>query len=413
MLHLKLIKYLYIVLTVLAVICPIDIPFLSFLPGIILMWLFYFVFHGGIFTRRLELDIYTVIVKENKGNRLTLFIAIAYLIFYPFYIKFYTGLDIITTMQNLFSGVSNYMLYQSHFSKEGLSQMAWGKLPLIITHGFLRFLFIGSVFKSIIYKDRPSYNEVFSISLMVAVILFVGIARGTSYEFFELFLIFFFAIVTKRALSGREKLISHKMLIKISITSSIILIVFLYNIHIRMGESFSFFNHPDFDKHSLVYIISKPIALVLFPMYEYFLFGLHFTSVAITKLWFSSMTGFISMIIPNGIHILGISHGYRDFVDNFINIGTRWTPDTIMLINSYGIVIAFVIVYFIGRFSRSIYTEITNNLHASILLFFCFYYMFSLPVGNFISTSSANLLTILFALVFYKFKTLSKLFFNI
>jgi hypothetical protein len=180
-----------------------------------------------------------------------------------------------------------------------------------------------------------------------------------------------------------------------------------------MGDSFSFFKDPRFDSTSILFKIAKPLALGFFALYDYFLFGLHFTSTIASKLWLSSVEGFISLLIPHGLSLLHIDVGFREFAEKFIFIGSNWTPDTIILINAYGIIMAPVIVYFVGRFSRIFYSDLANNLSAAILLFYSCYFMFSLPIGNFITTSSANILTILLAVLFYKIKSLSKQFFNI
>jgi len=412
MLHVKLVKYLYIGITLLALVCPINFSFWSFVPGIILMWLFFILYYAGISNKAINFSQYNEIIEENRSHRIPIIIAIIYLLFYPFYIRYYTGNNIISTFMNFNSGISNYSQYQLHFSGQGLGRFTLEKLPFILGHGFLRFMFIGIVFRNIIYKKNPSHINIISMFIMVLVIICLGIARGTSYEFFELFLIFFFAIVLKRFMSRSKKLISRKVMIRIIVVSTIILIIFVYNIQVRMGDSFSFFKDPRFDHDALIYKIAKPIALVLFPLYDYFLFGIHFTSVIITELWFSKVLGFIAMILPYGMDIIGMKDGYREFVGLYIDLGTRWTPDYIRLISSFGIILSFVLVYLLGRFSRILYSSLSKNLHASILLFYSCYIMFSFPVGNFITTSSANLITIMLSLVFYRFNFISRRLFN-
>lgn len=405
----RIIKYFYWGLTILALICPVNIPFKNFLPGLFLMWLMYLIFQAGVKPPKIDLiqfDDNTM--KDNKKNYLTPSIAVIYLIFYPLYTKFYTGINIFSSITNLFSGISNYYLYQNYFSEAELNQFSLNKLPFIIGHGVLRFMFIAIVFKTIIFKTRSSLIEKLSIAIMAVTIIVVGIARGTSFEFFELVLILFFAIISKGILSGQKHLMSKKLLIKGLIVSFIILSLFSYNINLRMGGSFSYFNDPDFDKGSILYLVSRPVALLVFSLYGYFLFGLYFNSIIINNLWFSSPIGFVSSLTPHGITLFNIDSGYRNFAGKIIDLGAKWNPDSSVLIESFGIILTFIIIYFLGRYSRKIYCEANKYVSVLILLFYIFYIMISLPMGNFITSSSANMISILIAIIFYRVKFLNR-----
>jgi len=396
----KLIRYLYLGLTIFALICPVKISFLDFLPGLILMWFFYFLFAFAQKTKSCVID--TKSTCFYYSNKLTLIVTFSYLVFYPLYIHFYTGLNILTVLINVRSGISNYYLYQSYFEDTALNVFSFNKIPFILLHGFLRFMFIAIVFRTIVYKVKPTFIDKILISIMVLIIVIVGLARGTSFEFFELFLIFLFAFVSKTNLSGHKYLLPRKLLIKSSVLVLSLILYFIYNINIRMGGDFSFFNDPFFDKDSVIYHISKSAALILYSLNDYFLFGIYFSSIAITKLWFSSYLGFLSTFIPNGIKLFGIDSGYRDFVSRFIDLGARWNSDSMVFVESYGIIFTFIFIFFIGRFSKQLYSQINSNLPALILLFYVFYIFVSLPIGNFITSSSANMISILTAYIFYK-----------
>jgi hypothetical protein len=173
-----------------------------------------------------------------------------------------------------------------------------------------------------------------------------------------------------------------------------------------MGDSFDYLDLPDFDKGAYIYIISKPIALVLYSLYGYFLFGLYFNSTAILNLWITSFSGFISVLIPNGIKKIGIDNNYREFVGKIIDLGAMWNPDSSVYIDSYGIIFTLIFIFLIGKFSNIIFRKISSNLAALCLLFFIFYIFVSMPIGNFISSSSANIISIILALICYKFNLL-------
>jgi hypothetical protein len=406
MIHVKLIKYFYLGLTLLVLICPVKLSFIDFLPGLILMWFFYFLFFTG--TRHVagnpQVDLNVLVVKDK--SKYIFLVALFYLIFYPVYIKFYTGSSVVSAITASFNGVSNYELYQKNFADSNLSDFSLSKLPLILGHGCLRFLFIVIVFRSIAYKERMLFLEKISIFIMAITIIIVGLARGTSFELFELFIIFIFGYVSKRVLLNKGSLFPVKTVFRLLFIVFLLSSYFVYNINVRMGDAFDYLELSDFDKNAIIYSISKPLAVILYSLYGYFLFGLYFNSVAIVNLWFTSFSGFFSVFIPSGIAIFGIESDYRKYVSRFIDVGAMWHPDSIVYIESFGIILTMIMIYLIGRFSKKIYGNINNDIASLILLFFVFYIFLSMPMGNFISSSSANKIVILLALICYKFKLL-------
>ena len=147
MFYSKLIFYFYLILTVLAIVCPIKISFYDFLPGILLMWVFYFVFTSGSrFKGEIILKDFKPYENFDKFNIPVIIIAILHLLFYPLYINFYTGSSVLNIVSSLKDGISTYALYQSNFENSNLGQLSLSKLPFILGHGILRFFFLISIF---------------------------------------------------------------------------------------------------------------------------------------------------------------------------------------------------------------------------------------------------------------------------
>lgn len=404
MIHVKLIKYFYFCLTILVFICPVKLTFLDFLPGLILMWFIFLMFYLGVKSNLTKLTPRFEEYHIKNDNKFLFFVCISYLIFYPIYIKFYTGSNVVSALRGLLNGVSNYASYQENFADSNLSVFSINKIPFIIGHGFLRFLFIITVFRAIVYKPKVFLTEKLSITLMTFVIIIVGLSRGTSFELFELFVIFIFAYATKRMLSNKTTIFPVKTLAKLMLVVILLSSYFVYNINIRMGDAFDHVELNNFDKESIVYYISKPLAIILFSLYGYFLFGLYYNSVVITKIWFSSIPGFFSIFIPSGINWFSIDTDYREYLGKYVELGAMWNPDSSIFIDNYGIIFTFIFIFFISRFSSKIYKLIVNDLSALILLFYIFYIFISMPIGNFISSSSANQIVILISLISYKMK---------
>ena len=328
--------------------------------------------------------------------------------------EFYTGLNPRTVFSSLNEGISTYSLYQKNFEDSNLSSFSIKKLPFILGNGILRFILIVSFFKIIVFRKKVFKHEYVCFFLMFFIIFFVGLGRGTSFELFEISTIIIFALTAKRSYLGNKTLFNKSTLIKLFVFIIFALSFFSYNISVRYGDAIDFFTFENFDKSSVVYSISKPISLVLYNLYGYFLFGLHFTSVVINELFLGSFNGLVSAVVPNGASLLGIEESegflstYQAFVSRFININAMWRPDSAHIIENFGIFLTFLIIFMFGHYSKMFYKKGKKNLSSLVLLYFIFYFFISLPVGGFIYVSSGNQLCIFIALICYKFNLFPK-----
>jgi hypothetical protein len=410
MYYVKLIKYFYLFLTILAVLSPVKAGLSAHVLGLVMMWLLYALFALG--TKGVGKKEVNSKKKIHSFKIFPAIVAISYLIFYPIYVRFYTGQDIISAIINVMAGISNYSSYQEYFIESGLNSFSLAKLPFILGHGLLRFLFVVIVIRTIAYQSRIVFIEMMSLLIMTVMIIFVGFARGTSFELFELLVIYIYAILTRRALGGYKKLISLNLFLKFGFVGLLLVGYFTYNIQVRMGDSYTGIHGANFNENSIPFILVPPLALIAYSLYDYFVFGIYFTSTTITKLWFGSMEGFLSMFIPRGMELFQIDTGYRDFIGRFIDLGAKWNADTVVLVEKYGIVFLILLIYFIGYNSSKLFSKIETSIAGAVVLFYVCYVMISLPVGNFISSSSANVFAIMLGILFYKFRFLNKYLFN-
>ena len=412
MLHIRIIKYYYLGLTVLALITPVKISFIYFVPGILLMWLFYIAFTFLNNKQKVEINFVNPETTVKNNSLFGLILTMTFLLFYPFYIRYYTGTDIYSAIMNVLLGQSNYYSYQTYFHESKLNYFSIQKLPYILMNGILRFLYILYVFKTFVFLKKVFTINKICISLMTLIIFIVGLSRGTSFELFEIFLIFLFAYSARRVSLGNKNLFSKRILILLGIFALIITTFFVYNINKRMGINYNPVYSSDFNSQSFIYQTFPSLAIGLYLLHGYFLFGLYFSSTIIIHLWFGSLYSFFSIFLPKGISLFGIDTSYRNYAGKIIELGANWNPDSMVFIDSYGIFVSFLIICSIGIFSKILYKKILNNIFALVLIFFSFYLMISFPVGNFISTSSANIIAIILALVLYKFKKANKLLLN-
>jgi hypothetical protein len=389
MLYIRLIKNFYIGLTLLAILMPMEYGFLDYMPGIALMWLIYGIYN---FTSGLDKNKNKnkFIHHNDTSKKWILLTTISYLIFYPIYTKFYTGSSIYTSIFAFKNGISNYANYQAYFLENELNSFSISKLPYILGHSILKLLFIYQIFRYFIYQSKKSIVESLGISIMTIIYILVGITRGTSFELFEIFNLYLFVYIINRQKNNHTEIISLKSLFYISVLIFFGVTYFVFNIKQRYGGDLDFTMLSGYNKNSIVSIMTPSISILLFSLYGYFTFGLHYTSILVYNLWSSSIGGLLSMFVPDGISKFGFSESSREFVNNYIEVGAKWTPETVSVIEHYGILSLLIIISFIGFYTKYLIKKIYYDTSSLMTLFFIYLYMISLPIGNFLTVSSSN-----------------------
>jgi hypothetical protein len=413
----KFIFFWGVFLSVLAMISPITTAFIDLLPGILLMWFFYSAFLVGslINKKKILVTVNPEFYIINSSKSSSLILAISALIFYPLYIQFYTGNDVASVFANLFTGKSNYQLYQEHFAGEKLGTLNFAKLPFILLNGFFKFIFVATVFRVFGFQRKALAGEVFLISIMVIMTLLVSLSRGTSFELFELIIVFVFGNLIGRSRVHGKNWFSKKALVYFGILGAIFIAVFSININLRMGGRLIHISEQmQFDQQSIIAYLFPGLSAILYQMSGYFSFGIYFTSVGLTQLNLESWTGFFAMFIPDGLNVFGIGEDYVTLMcGKYLDCGTSWIPDMALHLNQIGLILLTVIVTFLGFSSRRLFIKMHNgSIAAAVLLYFIALYMVSLPIGNFISSSSSNMLGMSFALALLYFPKLNRILFK-
>ena len=396
MLFIKIIKYFYISLTILALLSPTFFSFYDFLPGIILMWIFFYIF---IFSFNKNFFSNSLIQKEIDKKYFVL-LTIFFFIFYPFYVNFYTGTSIISSLLSIGSGISNYYNYQNNFLEKGLGEFSFNKLPFILGHGILKFYLLYLFFNYYLFQAKSSILILCCLISMFFIFVLVGLSRGTSFEIFEIFNFLLFSFVIKRIQNNKSYIFDFKASLVVSLFAVILVIFFMNHIIERYNGNLDFSSLSTYNQNSLISTISPFFSVLLFSLYGYFTFGLHFTSTIFYNLWSTSIEGFLTIFFIDGIQLFGLGVSYRDYANNFIDVGAQWTPDIISLFQKIGLFGGVLFVFFLGLFSKFLLRKIYYSSSSIILLFFIYFYMISLPIGNFISVSSSNQICIFLGIVF-------------
>jgi hypothetical protein len=411
---LKIIKVFYIIYTfyVFLVINSTDITVYMILPAILIMWINYFIFSAGYritSQRKDQSDDSTYSSSSLSGWLLNLskssllFFGLLSLLFSIYAVNFYTGQMPISIFTNFVNGVSLYYEYQFHFKEQQLHAFSLTKIPFIFMLFYIKFFLFYSYISFFIVKKHTTKIEKLYLFLITISFIYVGIGRGTNYEFFELVMLIIFIVLTRQV--SRFPIKSFSV---ITILVGIMIIIFYNTVQAR-GVNFDFYISQDinYDQDGFLPYISPQITLITVILFGYFGFGFFYVSKYVSEMWFTSIGDFFAGLFPMGYKILD-QNNIPTTMQNIIDIGVRWHPDVALLINNWGYIGLLVYCFLIGVITK----QISNNKRKSTVLyltsFMVLMQMISLPVGNFVFTSSASKLIVLSLVMYWIWKLLIK-----
>lgn len=421
MMYLKYIKYYYIGLTLFALISPLTLAFTDFLPALFIMWSVFFVFWSTIFFNKKKhfLEGRPVLLKRYSQYKVSVGIMVYAIFFVPLYIKFYTGGDFINSVSSFLTfkamgSESTYGSYQSYFEDANLQEFSIQKIPYIVGAGILKFLYWGLFIRTLAFKKVATKVEYFSVFIVTILYVFSGMARGTSFENFEIIMLSIFTVL------AREKLINNRNWFSRKTQYFILIFVilgggyFIFSKSLRgSGELLAVekvTNEMVYDPDAFLSVYMQKLSLVLHGFNGYFLFGIYYSSVTFGTIC-SSFTGLLSILIPKGVYLLGISESYNSIIcSNVIDCGAAWIPDITKLMDNLGIILFVCLIVLLAKLSLKFYRRmLSGSVIATVLLYVIVLFFFSLPVGNFVTASSSVIIAIFLSLVVYKQKIYKKL----
>lgn len=383
--------------------------------GIVSLWITFIFFKLGFSnkgsinyeTKKGSIDNYWLV--NQKPFTLAIFAGIS-LVSSIVAVIFYTGQTPLSVIQSLLYGNSLYIEYQLHFSLNNIAVFSLKKVPFILMLLAVKFNLIFSLVSFNLKKDRINLYEKLYLFAVIFSHIYIGIARGTSFEFFELLILIFFIMAVKNL----SNLLSIKNNLVTILTAVLMSIVFFLGLSSR-GVKFNHRISGDiyFDSTGIISSLSSFLSLVILMFFDYFGFGFFYMTTYYSKVWVSSINNFIGGFIPFGTQLLTKSTISSQMAST-IDMGVRWHPDAINIIDAWGIIGLLLFCYIIGRLARIMQNqiEISHNVDiAYMTLYFILLQMISLPIGNFIQVSSSNKLIVAFLLFFWvwKFSKLSTL----
>ncbi|MGB8600140.1 MAG: hypothetical protein WCE88_11715, partial [Burkholderiales bacterium] len=120
--------------------------------------------------------------------------------------------------------------------------------------------------------------------------------------------------------------------------------------------------------------------------------------------WMDSCGSFVNYLFP--FSSMSSNDIQTQICDVLLDCGAAWKPDVLKIIQNVGFLGLFFLIFFIGVSCRKLMVLIFRNpdLNQIVLIFYIFLLMISMPIGNFVTASSSNIILLLTALTFFVVK---------
>lgn len=409
--------YWYAFLTVLAAISSITINVRDLASGLVMLWIVFLFFFVGCNVKLYPYRSKPLVSEKISAKAIPLvFISLGALLASFYAAKFYTGKSFFDVLSALSSGKSLYNEYQLFFKLQGLAVLSVVKVPAILAMLYLKLSVIYCFIYIIALGKSSNFRGLVCISLVSFAQLFFSVARGTSFEIFELILLFWFCVSMRSVIfrSSRSVVNTYSVILLLFIIFSVLL--YSYNISSRYSfKEIASCSTQElcFNTETFLYQVSKPLASLTYKLSGYFTFGIFYTSKFIEEFCIINSFNFTSVFLPFAdIHRPDLNSDLMCGVA--LDCGASWVPDIVTYVLRVGIIFLLLLAFMFGLFTRYLLRVIVYKKRSMelFLLYFVFLGLVSLPVGNFIVASSANTLSLIVVILAFFCETIFKKLFS-
>jgi hypothetical protein len=386
------------------------------LPALFIMWINYIFFiigFNGADNKRSKNVISNKIVIHEKNcwilrkkPRILILLGLMSIVCSMISMEFYTGQNPIEVFSNLFDDISNYYIYQYNFKNILQSDRFQYRYIYSIMILFSYFTLFYGFISFFLSKSKMDISKYIFLFFSIISFLYMGIARGTNFEFFELLILSIFILIIKDN-GNRSMDIKLKKILYIIL--SILLMVYIFFLRVESrGSIFSLYGFSSeifFDENGWISEISRSIAFVILIPFSYLGFGIQYLSTYVIEVWFNSSLNFIAGLIPFGYDIL-VGSSISVMMNNLIDIGVKWRPDVVLFIGSIGYIGIVIFCWGLGRISALMENRENQDVVGLFTLFLIFLEMVSLPIGNFVWISSAGKMCTTVLTIYWTFKAI-------
>ena len=311
--------------------------------------------------------------------------------------RFYTGRNFTSVISGIRGGVSAYQNYQRYFVSNNIASFTLAKIPYILMLAILTILLMWTVLSTILCKSkRKWYDYMWLISIILAYLYF-GSARGTNFETYIVFILLSYCFLQKsNGMSIRKKVLA---ILAVGLIGLVMIFSYRY---VLLDRGVIFENkicqEISFDAEAWISRSFPSLTNIYVSLFSYLGYGIYAIGVSVVDICFGNVKDIIGFLLPMG-HRLMTGETMRYSLSQTINIGVRWIPDYVQLIDLIGGIGIIVFFLLLGRFTSKIQRANYPALLKEVLHAIVFIEMLSVPIGNFLLNSSSNEIMVLYAIL--------------
>lgn len=297
---------------------------------------------------------------------------------------YYTGIDVYTSFDNIIAGKSNYNEYQRFFRDNQRYEFELIKVYYNLLLALLKVSAFFGVFLAI-FSSGGRIRYLF----LVSPLLIYAMTRGTSVEFFELFMyssVLFIIKYNGLTPSDRKKLIASAGVITI-----LVVFLFLYQIQSR----YSFGYKPSGCVYSFCYDDQGAASFfdsIMFSLTPYFLGG-------ISNIYIFFEGADYRVLFPINSTLFSTDLAFYCKTSEFLC--GPWKPNLLSLTENLGSLVVIFIYLLIPFLIRRILISIKGGFSKTLVLYFYIYFLFSTFSGEGVISSFSNIFIILFLVLYW------------
>ena len=153
----------------------------------------------------------------------------------------------------------------------------------------------------------------------------------------------------------------------------------------------------DFNPNSLVAKFLPTVTNMGLSVFSYLGYGVYAIGVTITEIFMQSVPNAMAAMAPSGYEML-LKEPLSEVLRSTIEVEVRWVPDWVNFVEALGIPLFLLVIFALGWFAANIASFDIPKLLSNVICIFIFLQMLAIPIGNFVFTSTPNVLAAMFTL---------------
>lgn len=316
--------------------------------------------------------------------------------------RFYTSRGFTQVISGLFRGdQAAYSIYQHYVIDANIGTFSLTKIPYILMLVYCTVMLLWTMVGLIMSGEKLVLFKIVHLLNVILAYYYFGVARGTNFEMYIVFVILVYSLLNRPGNTLKDERRRKRSIIIIAALAVVVVIIFRAVVAAR-GNVFrnQICTEIKYDPNKWISQTFPTITNMGLSVFRYFGFGIFTIGMIVDKVFLQDATGVIAHLIPCGFTLIK-GEDLPSITREVVDIGVGWVPDYISFINSTGLIFTFAIFFLLGCLSARLYKSKRAALLKNLIGAVIFLEMLSIPVGNFIATSTPNEISILLILIWY------------